>query len=558
MFACVLFACACPSSARQLPGHVATAVTNIFNVRNYGALGDGHTLDTASIARTIHAASAAGGGTVLFPPGKYVIGTLELLSNVTLDLEAGSVLEGSANPADYGSTEGYGFGRNYGVDSTGEGFKVGMLVARNAQNLAIVGRGAIDGNGDSFFDLTKPHSPPDFDAKFTRQGSDFDNPKISVRFGPVELKPQGRPGTMIIFSNCRNILIRDVTLSNAPNWTLHLQGSEDAVITGLHIRNDLLLPNNDGIDCMGCKNVHISDCDIRAGDDDFAIVGSANIQVTNCSLTSYSAAIRLEDTSYSTFDNLSIHANRGIGVFGRGNEHTAHVLFSNITLETQLIPGHWWGKGEPIYIAATSESGEGDITDVRFTNITGDAESGILIYGSPVAPGKPYIVRNVTLDRIRLAIRAPQPEIAQSVGGNFDLRWTAKALSEAIFKHDIPALYARYISGLTIRDFELTWANTLPDYFSSAIECEDFRGLSVTGFEGRQAAAPSDSLAAIVLRRGTDVVIRNSRAVKNTGIFLSATDVSGERLFVNNDLSNARLAFAPGTPEFKLSGNQIP
>ncbi len=112
-------------------------------------------------------------------------------------------------------------------------------------------------------------------------------------------------------SDCRNILIRDVTSSNAPNWTLHLQGSEQAVISGIHINNDLVLPNNDGIDCMRCKHVHISDSDIRTGDDDFAIVSSEDVDVSNCSLFSYSAAIRLEDTRYSTFNNLVVPRESG-------------------------------------------------------------------------------------------------------------------------------------------------------------------------------------------------------------------------------------------------------
>jgi polygalacturonase len=310
-------------------------------VRAFGAHADGVTLDTAAISKAIAAANAAGGGAVVFPPGSYLSGTVELLSNVTLELQAGAVLQASPNVADYGTISQYGFGRNYGVDSSGEGTRIGLIVARNAQNIAITGRGRIDGNGDSFFDLKSFHNTPDFDAKYTRQGADFDAPKYGLEFDPVEAHPAGRPGTLIILSNCHNILIRDVTLSNAPNWTLHLQGSDQATINDIHISNDVLIPNNDGIDCMRSKNIHISDCDIRAGDDDFAIVSSEDVNINNCSLFSYSAAIRLEDTRYSTFGNLSIHANRGLAVFSRGEEHTAHVLFSNITMETFLITGHW-------------------------------------------------------------------------------------------------------------------------------------------------------------------------------------------------------------------------
>jgi hypothetical protein len=253
---------------------------------------------------------------------------------------------------------------------------------------------------------------------------------------------------------------------------MHLQGSESAVISGIHILNDPRIPNNDGIDCMRCKRVQISDCDIRAGDDDFAIVSSDDVHVDNCSVSSLSAAVRLEDSRYATFSNLSIHANRGLGIFSVGDEHTAHVLFSNIVMETNLITGHWWGKAEPIYIAAQKGLGKAEIRDIRFTNITIEAEAGIVLSGDPDA-----IVRDIYLEQIRMHVRAPLPRIAQSVGGNFDLRWTAEGFSRAIFKHDIPALYVRYLDGLRIRDFDLTWGDNLPAYFSTAVEAENSKNL---------------------------------------------------------------------------------
>ncbi len=455
-----------------------SSLASSINVRTFGAHGDGTTSDTLAITKAIAAANAAGGGTVVFPPGIYLSGTVELLSNVTVDLQAGAILKASPNIGDYGGIADYGFGRNYGVDSSGEGPRVGLIVARDAENIAITGHGRIDGNGDSFFNLKSFHNTPDFDPQYTRQGADFDAPKYGLQFGPVETNASGRPGTLIILSHCRNILVRDVTLSNAPNWTLHLQGSEQATIAGIHITNDVLLPNNDGIDCMRCKHIHISDCDIRAGDDDFAIVSSEDVNVSNCSLFSYSAAIRLEDSRYSTFSNLSIHANRGLAVFSRGEEHTAHVLFSNITMETLLITGHWWGKGEPIYIAARRGNGKAEIRDVHFTNITIEAESGMMIYGAPDS-----IVHDIFLQEIRMHVRAPQERIAQSVGGNFDLRWTATSLQEAIFKHDIPALYLRYVDGVRIRDFDLTWGDHLPSYFAGALEALDSKNLDYADFK---------------------------------------------------------------------------
>lgn len=544
-------------AAVQTPPRAGQNAPSVCNVRDYGAVGDDKTLDTLAISKAIEACAQAGGGVVVFPPGRYVSGTFELRSNITLSLEAGAVIVGSRNLEDYGGIADYGFGRDYGVNSTGEGFKVGIIVARNLKNVAIVGRGAIDGGGDGFMDLTVAHVSHDFDAQYTRQGKTFLDAMSDTEFGPVEPKMngEGRPGTMVVFWKCQNALIRDVTLQNAPNWTLHFQDSQNIVMNGVHIVNSLLIPNDDGVDCIGCRNVHVSDCDIQSGDDDFAFFNSEDVNVANCSFVSRSSAIRLENMRYSTFQNLSIHSNRGIGIYHRAGELTEDVLFSDIAIETKLITGHWWGKAKPIYIAVSpAKPGQapGYLRDLRFSNIMGTAESGIVIYGS-----KDGVVKGLHFDHIKLRIIAPPAKISESVGGTFDLRWTATSLSNAIFKHNIPGMYCQYVEGLRIHDFELEWGEGLPPYFSNGIECENFRDLDIDGFSGRQARASSQD-AVIVLKRGPGVTIRNSTATEGTVTFLSLSGVRQERLFVNNDLGAAKRAMRPTKSGFKIHGNILP
>ena len=531
----------------------ASPVPRDSNVRDFGATGDGKTLDTAAITKAIRAANAAGGGHVIFPPGVYLTGTFELLSNVTLNVEAGAVIQGSKNVADYAPIDQYGFGKTYGTNSTGEGNLLGIILARKAQNIAIVGHGVIDGSGDDFFDFNVPHNGMDFDPKYTRQGANFMKGILELGDGPVETKTSGRPGTMIVFAESRNILVRDITFRNAPNWTFHLDHSQAIVVTGVHIFNDLLLPNNDGIDCLSCKDAHFSDCDIHAGDDDFAFYGSENVGVTNSSLESRSASIRMESTRYATFSNLTIHSNRGIGIFERSGT-TAHVLFSSIVIDTKLLTGHWWGKAEPIFIAVgppTSAGAKPEVRDVRFTNITGEAEGGIVAYGDPNA-----WVHDIVFDQVKFHIRAPRLKVSEMAGGNFDFRWTATEKANAVFKHDIPGLYARYIDGFDIRGLTIEWADDVPAYFSNAIECEDFKRLTVDGFYGRQAPHTT-AKESIALRRGQDVTIRNSKAAAGTSVFLSGTDLTGEGLFSGNDLRGAQQAFAAKN-EFTLFGNLMP
>lgn len=531
---------------------------HLLNVKDYGATGDGRTLDTKAISRAVEACSHSGGCVLLFPPGRYVTGTFELLSNVTLDLEPGAVLEGSTDVNDYGYLAAYGFGRVYPVNSSGEGFRMGMIIARNATNVSIIGRGTIDGRGDTFMDPHLPHFAGGFNPRLTRQGQAFVKAMQNSRFGPVQPKDdgRGRPGTMIILSHCSNVLIRGVTIRNAPNWTIHFAYCTHAVVSDVRILNSLVIPNDDGIDSIGSRDVHFSSCDIRAGDDDLAIVSSRNVTVTNCSLVSHSSAIRLANTRYGTFSNLTILSNRGIGIFHEKGDISKDLLFTNLVIRTQLITGDWWGKAEPIFISvAAGQKGNdtGYIQNVQFSNVIINSESGILINGAEDSP-----IVGITLQEVRLHISAPAREIAADVGGNFDLRGAVvRSPDDAIFKHDIPALYARYVNDLNIHGLEVNWDSNLPGYFSSAIECEHFRNLQIEGFEGRQAHLKGNA-PAIALSNGSVVSIRDADAAPGTGTFLTAHDIRADGLFVDNDVKNARNVFGGGRPSFRMYANYLP
>jgi hypothetical protein len=520
------------------------------SVRDYGAKGDGATLDTAAVSAAIGACFRQGGGTVYVPAGRYVIGTVRIFSHIRLELESGAVLVGSHNIADYLASPPFGFGHDYGVDVTGEGALLGMLIAKDADDISIEGQGEIDGQGDSFMALRTAHGGGDYLNDKVRNPEKFRAAMSTVDFGPVE--PGQRPGTMIVFYHCNNVRVRGVTLRSSPNWTLHLQGVEGAVVSGIQILNDPRVPNNDGIDCMMCRHVRISDCDIETGDDGLAIVGSEHVNVSNCSVSSRSAAIRLESTKLSTFTGMSMDANRGIAVFANGyanheNRASEDVLFSDIAIRTRLFPGSWWGKAEPIYIAvqacaATSPCGL-RVHNVVFHNITAEAENGILLWGGAGTP-----ITGVELSGIRLHMLAPDPALSESVGGNLDLRWTAETPRDGIVKSDIPALYARQVAGLTLRDVKVDWAAGVPDYFSDGIRVEDFSDLTVDGFSGRQAQTAGG--AAIALSNGSGVSITNSRALDGTDIFLELDSVTQRRVFVNYDVKAAAQVISPPNLRF--------
>jgi len=522
------------------------------NVRSFGAKGDGVALDTNAVSAAIHACVKQGGGTVYFPQGRYVIGTVQLYSHIHLLLESGAALVGSRDIHDYLPSPPFGFARHYGVDITGEGTLLGMLIAKNAEDIAIDGQGEIDGQGDTFMELHVSHGGDDYVEQYVRNPEKFHAAMRSMEYGPVE--PGHRPGTMIVFFHCANVRLHGITLRSSPNWTLHLQDVEGAAISDIQILNDPRIPNNDGIDCMQCRHVRISNCNIDTGDDGFAIVGSEHVNVNNCSISSRSAAIRLESTKLSTFTGLSMDTNRGIAVFANGyagqeNRATEDVTFSDIVMRTRLIPGGWWGKGEPIYIAAQPcVSGIPcgiRVRNVVFNNITAEAENGALLWGDKSTP-----ITGVELNGVRLHMIAPDPAMSESIGGNLDLRWTALTPRYGIVRSDIPAFYAKGVSGLRLRDLQVDWADSMPDYFSNAIRVEDFSDLTIDAFAGRQAQ--SAAVAAVFLQNGSGVAITNSRAMQGTQTFLQMNKVHGRRVFVNYDMGEAAKVIVPANEKFDI------
>jgi parallel beta-helix repeat protein len=524
----------------------------IRGVASYGAKPDGKTLNTKAINQAISACSAAGGGTVIFPAGEYVTGSIELLKNVTLHLEAGAVIAGSTNLADYALET---------VPGRAELSRAGLLTARSASNIAITGRGVIEGNGMFFVDpiKLKLSEGSDYDKKYTRQGEDFMNPKYGTADGPLE--PKDRPNNLLRFFNCTNILISGVTIQNSPIWTVHFVQCERVNITGVAINSfggGRRVPNDDGIDLAETRSVHISDCDIQNGDDGIVVLGGEKITVANCTLSSRSAAVRVgfagADIRDCVFANLVIFdSNRGLAVNVRGAGSVENILFSDIVIQTRLVTGHWWGKGEPIQVSAVPWDPKinqlGHIRNVRFRNITAESPSGSIVYGCEQSVIKDLLFQDVK-------VRINNSPLQESYGGNFDLRG-CRDVATAVFAHDIPAFYCRYADGVKIDGLEVEWAEGLPSFFSHGIQLENFNNVDIDGFSGGPAHKEGGK-AAIALSKGGKVSIRNSRAARGTGVFVSVADVVDCGLFVNNDLREARIVCEPEKLPFQASGNLLP
>ncbi len=497
---------------------------SVYNISGYGAVADGKTSNTTAIQNAINDCHKHGGGTLVIPSGNFVTGTLRLYSNMNLRFEPGAILSGSTQNNEYA------YQKDYGFSGPGAGGKTGILVAHNEQNISISGFGTINGNGTSFMYMDSLQYGMDFAPKYTRQKDDYMNPKYGRDDGPVLWKGTygERPGVMVIFSDCRNITVKDIRFEESPNWTVAFMNSEDIKVDGITISNNMDIPNSDGIDMYDSKNISISNCHIQAGDDAIAVVSSSNLTVSGCVLHSRSSGIRIGYNVFNNnnsgnllFDNITIYdSNRGIGIFQRQKGDMENMIFSNIIINTRLHSGQWWGHGEPIHISSVPGLGSketGSIRHVRFSNIIASSESGILIYAT--ARGH---IDDVSFDNITLSIR--KSPLAEGYGGNFDLRPTNN-LALGIFKHSISALYAEYADDLTIRNMNVNWGKELPRYFTHSVECKNFENATIDGVHEQFSDNSNKATSVIYLHRG------KTSGVKD----ITSTDVNRTPV-IKNDL----------------------
>jgi len=215
----------------------------VFNITNYGAVGDGKTSDTTAIQKTIDACSAAGGGTVLLPAGNFLTMPIKLASCINLHLNRGAVILISDDIANYPVEE------NRYVDS---------ITASGTHDIEISGEGTIDGQGRVWWAAFRSNS--------------------AMTHRPYLIK----------LSDCTRLLVTGVTLRNSPMFHLVPQNCTDVTVQGIHIHSPSDAPNTDGIDPSGW-NFLIRDCTIDTGDDNIAIKpiagrtpGDKNFAVLNC------------------------------------------------------------------------------------------------------------------------------------------------------------------------------------------------------------------------------------------------------------------------------------
>lgn len=378
-FSLLCISCGCAWRSQK----ISTMGLSMNNVRDFGAVGDGKHNDTASIQRALDA-----GGMVHLPDGVYRCGTLYLRSNGGLHLSDNARIVASHDIADYNALE-Y-CSQN---EDCPEEFVSGhhLISAVEVENILIEG-GTIDGDG-----------------RFWTLGPWGNHPV---------LKPNPeRPAQMVFIVESKNVTLRNVKLTNASYWHCLLLGCENVDVTGLAVLADPQIINSDGLDIDSCRQVRVSDCDIRSGDDALTLRASAyllkeqrpceDVVVKNCRLSSeYATGIRIGVGNglirNCELENLEItHCKTGFSLIGKWGDTAdscgasiSDVRISNVRL--------WCMRPFAIgldhrYNAPISNPAKCVFENVRFEKIHGRAELSNHIEGNGVGMIRDFLFKDIEL-----------------------------------------------------------------------------------------------------------------------------------------------------------------
>ncbi|MFH1615110.1 MAG: glycoside hydrolase family 28 protein [Planctomycetota bacterium] len=484
---------------------------NIFCISDFGAVGDGQTNNTKAINETIRACSESGGGTVWVPAGKFLTGPIQLKSNITLHIDAGARILASTNPDDYPIIE----RRFEGIKQKGY---MPFLYSRMCENIAITGRGTIDGQGRPWWEKKLNGS-----LKYAR---------------PLLVGPE----------NCHNVLIQGIRLINSPFWTVSPLFCENITITAISIANPYESSNTDGINPDSCKNVHISNCHIDVGDDCLTIksgmnedgrsVGIAceNITVTNCTMAHGHGGVVIGSDMSGAVRNVVISncvfvdTDRGIRIKscrGRGGL-VEDIRIDNIIMKNVLCPivmNCYYAAGnspDDAYINDKNTRAVDERTpafrNIHISNMTArnvKAAAGFL-YGLPEIP-----IEGVTFNNVVISVGEETDEEPKLPASIYDVE---------------PMKNAGFLCN-NIKDVQFHNV-TVVAKFAQALQIENAENIEIDCFK----AGTCSSVSPIVCLKNVEgAIIRHCQAPKDCDTFLKISGSKTRDVYVaGNNLQSAK------------------
>lgn len=461
----------------------------MYNIRDYGAKGDGIALDTAALQAAIDACTHDGGGTVLVPAGNFQIGTVELKSNVTLHIAASGKLLGSADGKQYHAVDAIPLKG----DSTLNDGNWALLFAVNAKNVTLEGPGTIDGQGFQF------HSP------------------VRGTPPPSGLGGNSRPYHLLAY-RCEGLTVRNIDLLDCAYHSLRVIQSRRVHMEGIYIHSRVN-SNNDGFHFISSQYVTINNCTVLAQDDACALFGSCKfVTVTNSVFSTRWSVFRFGGgfAENITVSNCVLYQVYGCPIKFQGNlgSRFENISFSNLVL--QDVTG-------PIHISVGSRAARPAVPGGTTAPPTQDTDPWT---GAARATNVPAILRNISFSNIHGTVTTDPPQLAEAkitsnvnpgerhscitfncVGGatmenvslnNIHLTFGGGGTAEDGARRDLPeiageyfmlgpmpayGLYARNVRGLTVQNVRLQVAtpDLRPALIFDHVEDAAINGLSMDG-----------------------------------------------------------------------------
>ncbi|MCK9279511.1 MAG: glycosyl hydrolase family 28 protein [Melioribacteraceae bacterium] len=433
------------------------------SIDDFGAKGDGVTLNTIAIQNAIDKCSE-NGGTVIIPKGIYLTGSLELKSNTDIYLMNGALLLGSTQLKDYKEFLPQ-------LKSYNDSFlRYSIFYAERVSNISIRGEGTIDGQGESF--------------------------KVTTKEKPERYK--NRP-YIIRFVECSKIKIEGIRLQNSAMWMQQYLGCKDVTVKGISVFNHAN-PNNDMIDIDGCSNFIMSDCFGDSDDDAITIKStspyvSENITITNCVVSSHCNAFKLGTESTGGFRNITVSnivikpssvkttiygtpgGISGITLGAVDGGPLENITISNIVIEGVQVPFYLrLGNRGRKYTPDAPQPGISTFKNVFLSNIIATKLASNI--GASITGVPDNYIENVTLSNIYVEYPG---------GGNEDD--ASKKLDELIDHYPestmwetLPAygVFIRHAKNITMNNVRF---NIIEKDMRPAIILDDVEGITINDFE---------------------------------------------------------------------------
>ena len=447
----------------------------VYNIRDFGAKGDGKTLDTKAIQTAIDTCTREHGGTVLVPAGTFVTGTVELKSNVRLYIAAKAILLGTDDGKQYYAADAIPLTG----DTTLNDGNVGLFFAVRADNITIEGPGTIDGQGARFRSKVKGELPP---AGIT---------------GPH------RP-YHLLFHQCKNLTVRDIYLLNSAFHSVRVIQSEFTKFEGLHIRGKVI-NNNDGFHFVSCRYVHVDNCDVQCQDDACALFGSCQfVTVSNSSFSTRWSVFRFGGgvAENITVSNCLIYETYGCPIKLRcgPNSRFENISFSNIVMKDVTGPISI-GLGTQSRQQNTTDKTPGVVRNISFNDITATVVKPVQLreteHPSNYNPGE--IFSSVTLNAM------DDVYLENITFNNVHINFPGEGTAEQGTVRDVPkvvgeyyqigvppayGIYARNVKNLILHNVSLTMAKAdmRPALIFDNVQDAAINGLNIDGQEQAESA----------------------------------------------------------------------